>query len=249
MTASPPLPPNPPEHPHRRWSLKAALTERLGLKVTALLVSVLLWLVVSARQPTQSYVRVLVQPRLDSSLVLREQPSQLEALVVGRAADILKLYANPPVVRRVIGGDAPDTLVLDVQPSDVRVPAELTDQVRVLDVQPRSVTLRFETGATRRVPVEVADRVTIQPAVAEPWGGLMMSVEPNTVLITGSRRAVRRIRSVKPYSLTIAEADTLPHVADLDTTGLGVRVSPSQVKITIRCKDLGLEGSESRKCP
>jgi hypothetical protein len=233
MTASPPLPPNQPEHPDRRWSLTAALTERLGLKVTALLVSVLLWLVVSARQPTQSYVRVRVQPRLDSSLVLREQPSQLEALVVGRAADILKLYADPPVVRRVIGGDVPDTLVLDIQPSDVRVPAELTDQVRILDVQPRSVTLRFETGATRRVAVTNGGRITLKTDSAI---GPATSVrfEPESVRISGPRRLVRRINSMHPFSLTLDARDTLPHVADLDTTALGVSVRPGQIKVMIR---------------
>jgi hypothetical protein len=213
--------------------LRAALTERLGLKATSLIIAALLWFVVSARQPTQSYVRVHVAPTLDSSLVLREQPSQLEALVVGRAADILKLYADPPVVRRVIGGDVPDTLVLDVTPSDVRVPAELTDHVRILDVQPRSVTLRFESGATRRVPVVSAGRIQLRRDTALV-ADAEVQFDPASVRIAGPRRLVRRIRSVNPFSLTIIDGDTLPHIADLDTTGLGVRALPSQVKVTVR---------------
>lgn len=214
-------------------TLRAALTERLGLKATSLIIAVLLWFLVSARQPTQSYVRVRVTPTLDSSLALLEQPSQLEALVVGRAADILKLYADPPVVRRVIGGDAPDTLVLDVTPSDVRVPAELTDQVKVLDVQPRSITLRFETGATRRVPVTSDGRILVKrgPTIV---ADAEVRFDPESVRISGPRRLVRRIRSVRPFSLTIDERDTLPHIADLDTTGLNVRVLPAQVKVVVR---------------
>ena len=214
-------------------TLRAALTERLGLKATSLIIAVLLWFLVSARQPTQSYVRVRVTPTLDSSLALLEQPSQLEALVVGRAADILKLYADPPVVRRVIGGDAPDTLVLDVIPSDVRVPAELTDQVKVLDVQPRSITLRFETGATRRVPVTSDGRILVKRGTTIV-ADAEVRFDPESVRISGPRRLVRRIRSVRPFSLTIDERDTLPHIADLDTTGLNVRVLPAQVKVVVR---------------
>ena len=58
--------------------------------------------------------------------------------------------------------------------------------------------------------------------------------DPAIVRITGPRRVVRNMRSVQPYSLTIARGDTLPHVADLDTTGLGVTMIPSQVKVVLR---------------
>ena len=68
----------------------------------------------------------------------------------GRAVDIVKLRADPPAVHRIVDGDVPDTLVLVVTASDVRIPAELADYVHVLDVQPRAVSLRFGTKATRR---------------------------------------------------------------------------------------------------
>lgn len=216
-----------------RGRLRSAFTQRLGLKATAIVLAVLLRIIVSARQPTEGHVRVVVIPVLDSSLVLLDAPSPLEALVVGRAVDIVKLYANPPAVHRRIDGDAPDTLVLDVTPADVRLPAEFTNEVRILDVQPRSVTLRFGTRATRRVPVSsggrvlVTDGASVQPADH-------VDFEPAMVRITGPRLLVRRIASVHPFSLSIVRGDTLRHVADLDTTGLGVRLLPSQVRVLVR---------------
>jgi hypothetical protein len=123
------------------------LMERLGLKATALAISVLLWLVVSASRQAEMYVSVAVLPELDSSLVLVHKPPPLRALVAGRTADLMKLYANPPAVRHVVDRKAADTLVLDVAAGDVRIPSELRDVVRVLDVQPRRVTLRFEARA------------------------------------------------------------------------------------------------------
>lgn len=234
MTMPPPGS-NGPTPPSRGWRAKAraVFAERLELKVTAILLAVLLWLVVGARQPTESYVNVKVEPELDSSLVLLGGPPQLQALVSGRAADIVKLYASPPVVRRTIDGDAPDTLVMDVSPSDVRVPPDLANDVTVLDVQPRHFTLRFETRATRRVAVVNENRVTVVGDTGAPMSA-RVRFDPETVRITGPRRAVGRLRAVHPSALAIAAGDTLPHVAELDTVGLGVRVSPARVKVRVR---------------
>lgn len=216
-----------------RRRLREITTERLGLKAIALLLALLMWVVVSARQPTESYVRVRVRPSLDSSLVLLEGTTELRALVAGRAADLVKLAADPPVVRRSVGGDAPDTLVLDVTPADVHLPPELADQVHVLDVQPRSVTLRFETRATRRVPIVNEGRVVVQGARSAAASDDLV-FDPTTVRITGPRRFVRRLRGIPPHALAIAANDTMPHVADLDTIGTGVQVQPAQVTVQHR---------------
>ena len=193
----------------------------------------LIWLLVGARQRTESFVPVSVTPVLDSSLVLLGDPPLLRALVAGSTADIVKLYATPPEIRRTVSGDVPDTLVLDLTPSDVRIPPELSGDVRVLDVQPRSVTLRFETKASSRVSVLNGGRIRVQFAGGAP-ATARLRFEPDTVRITGPRRIVRRLRGVYPVPLTIAAGDTLPHVADLDTAGLGVTVSPAQVKVRAR---------------
>ena len=137
----------PPPRPSWRSRLRDVAAERLGLKATALVLAVLLWLAVRARQPTEGYVRVQVAPLLDSSLVLLDGTTPLRALVSGRAADLVRLAADPPVVRRSVGG-APDTLVLDVTAADVHVPPGLADRVRIVDVTPRSIVLRFRSRAT-----------------------------------------------------------------------------------------------------
>ena len=226
-------PPGSSERLSWRSGVRAAFTERLGLKATALLLAILLWLIVSARHPTESYVRVTVIPVLDSTLVLLDAPPQLQALVAGRAVDIVKLAADPPAVHRRIDGDAPDTLVLDVTPDDVRLPAGITNDLRVLDVQPRSVTLRFGARATRRVPVSSGGRILVKDPTSLRAAD-NVEFEPAIIRITGPRRVVRRIESVHPFSLSIVRGDTLHHVADLDTAGLGVRVLPSQVKVRLR---------------
>jgi YbbR domain-containing protein len=213
--------------------MREIATDRLKLKAIALLLAALLWIVVAARQPTEGYVRVRVLPELDSSLVLLDGTPELQALVAGRAADLVKLHATPLTIHRRIGGDVPDTLVLDVTTSDVRVPPDLTESIRVVDVQPRNVVLRFETRTTRRIAVESGGRITVQSdSGVTPAKEAVF--EPQVVRVTGPRRVVRALRAIHPFSLSLARGDTLQHVADLDTTGTGVQVQPSQVKVRLR---------------
>jgi hypothetical protein len=220
-----------------RRRLRDITAERLGLKALALVFALLLWIVVSARQPTEGYVRVRITPTLDSSLALIGSPPEVQALVSGRTADLVKLYATPLVLRRTINGDVPDTLMLDVSAADVHVPAELSEAVHVLDVQPRVVMLRFESSVTRRIPVTNDGRVVVHADSLTPVDSTRVDhlvFDPNWVRVTGPRRVVRRLRGIQPYALSIASGDTLPHVADLDTAGIGVRVEPAQVKVRYR---------------
>jgi hypothetical protein len=244
MTALPP--PGSSERASWRQTLRAAFLERLGLKAISIVIALLLWLVVKARQPVQDYVPVVVMPTLDSSLVLLETPPQLKALVSGRAVDILRLHVDPLVIHRIIDADVPDTLVLDVTPADVGVPADLVDRAHVLDVQPRSVALRFGTKATKRVPVIVGlDRVVIR--ADSLYDSFSILAEPTSVRITGPRRLVRRIKDMRPHSLTITSVDSA-YYADLDTSGLGVRVLPTRVRVSIKCGG-AMEGGSGRPCP
>ena len=219
------VPHSPPPHAPVRSTLRAALTEDLGLKGVALVLAVLLWLLVGARTPTEAYITVRIEPDLDSSLALLDGTPHVRALVQGREADLVKLYAAPPVVRRAISGDAPDTLVLDITPADVHIAPELSNDIRVLDVQPRNVTLRFESRASRRIEVVNGGRIVVL------GGRRAVRFDPETIRITGPRAAVRRVASLRPLGLNIADGDTMPHLAELDTAGLGIRAHPAQVRV------------------
>ncbi|HEY4216367.1 MAG TPA: hypothetical protein VGM67_04480 [Gemmatimonadaceae bacterium] len=209
--------------------LIAAFTQRLALKGTAVFLAIVLWLVVNDKQPQSELVGVQFQPvLLDSSLVLRDPPPEFKAIVVGSPKELIKLTSTPPVIRRQIDADAPDTLVVDLRPEDVVLP-EGVDAV-VSDVQPRSLTLRFEPTWTRRVPVLSSDI----EVVAEPGSGYIKpQFDPPTVQISGPRHLILKMPSVRTMKTTIGFPDSLPHLVDIDTSALGpgVRVRPSQVKV------------------
>jgi hypothetical protein len=209
--------------------MSSAFTERLALKGTAVFLAVILWFVVNAKEPQLELVPVHFTPILDSSLVLREPVPQLQAIVAGAPKELIKLTSNAPVIRRQIASDAPDTVVLDLRPADVTLPEGVDAVVR--DVQPRSVTLRFESTWSRSV--RVLSRIDIATAGAP--GPIAAVFEPDSVQITGPRHLVLRVPNVHTVRTTIPFGDSLPHLVDIDTTGLGaLRVKPAQVKVNFK---------------
>jgi hypothetical protein len=211
--------------------INAAFTENLALKASAALLALVLWFVVAAREPTEEVVGVHFSPVLDTSLVLRDPPPSIRALVLGRASEILKLSTNPLTIRRPVSGDVPDTLVLTLHASDVDVPEGV--EVIVRDIEPRAITLRFEETATRVVPVRSL-LVQGRPGLPSARPQLaLVHLDPDSVTIAGPRRAVTRVRYVETAADTIAGTDTIPHLVDLDTANLGVAVKPPQVKAAL----------------
>jgi hypothetical protein len=198
--------------------------------MVAVFIAVVMWFVVNAKEPQIIFVPVRFAPVLDSSLVIRDQVPQISAIVAGSPKELIKLSSSLPVIRRSISSSAPDTLVIDLRPEDVTLPEGVDAVVR--EVEPRSVTLRFEPTWTRRVPVHTA--IDVPTANGGP-GPTAIHVDPNVVEIGGPRHLVGKIRFVKTIRTMIPFPDSLPHLVDLDTTGLGpgVRLKPAQVKVTL----------------
>src|SRR5919205_2979788 len=172
--------------------LRGTFTEHLELKATAFVLAVVLWFMVSSRETAEEIVSVRFAPQLDSSLALREPPRPVSALVIGRRGELMKLVANAPVIRRPIDDEVPDTVSLELRPGDVELPPNVDARVR--DVQPRRLTLFFQSDLTRLVPVRMGAE-----GPQDPVGrGLSVRFEPESVRISGPRRSVARITAVHP---------------------------------------------------
>ena len=215
---------NPTQRIGLRRRLTGAFTQNLPLKASALLLTIVMWFLVTAREPVEQVVGVRFEPQLDSNLVLRDPPQLIRAVVLGAPNEILKLADTPLSIRRQIAGDAPDTLVVSLRPADVEVPEGV--EVVVRNVQPQSLMLRFESTASRRVPVRSA--VVVRAATSDR---IPVHIDPDSVTVLGPRRAVLRVGSVFTVVDTLT-LDTLPHLVDLDTARLGVTVRPRQVKVS-----------------
>ena len=211
---------------HRR--LVAAVTERLQLKAAALFFALVLWFMVSATEPSEQLVPVRFTPLLDSTLTLIDPPPQVQALVIGRTRELLKLYATQPTLRRLVDADVPDTVTIELRPTDVDLPAGV--QAIVRDVQPRSITLRFATAGSRMVPVRSALRVVADTGVRITGG---LRIEPESVRVAGDRRRLLGVRSVSTIAAEFRVRDSAAVIVALDTADLGLSVRPAQIRVSV----------------
>jgi hypothetical protein len=224
--------------------LRAAFTERLAYKGAALFFAVVLWLVVSSEEPSVQLVPVRLEAAHDSARVLTGQRPVIRALVAGRARDLIKLYGSPPVVRRIVTDDAPDSVAVDLRPADVYIPPDV--QAIVRDVQPRSLVLVFDVSETRRVPVASAVRVTVDSG-SSPNHTRLTRFIPDSVTVTGPRRIVKSMSSVSTVERTVSVRDSGNFLIPLDVTALanGVKVKPTEVHLVVQMPPIVTTGQRA----
>lgn len=208
--------------------LVAAVTERLPYKATAIFFALVLWLIVSAEEPTSGPVPVQFAPEVDTSLSLVSGIPNVTAYVVGSRSDLLRLTATPLSLHLRVPADSPDTMVVRLDTLPLTRPNGVN--VQVTRLQPDAVTLRFNSEARRTLPVRSALRLV------DDFGrpiAVQASIEPESVSVIGPRRRVRALDEVRTVAADLIVRDTAPHTVPLDTTNLGVRVSPAQVRIRV----------------
>jgi YbbR domain-containing protein len=227
-----PLPPDAQTRQTHRRKLRSqvsgGLTERLWLKLTAVGLATLLWFSISSKEPTAKSVAVRLRLRLDSSLVLRTAPPEINAVVQGTPSELLKLGERSATIERQINAQAPDTLSVDLSAEDVQLPANVF--AKVTDIYPKRVALEFVPTLTRHVPVRSTVHVATTAGISAP----AVEIDPLRVEISGPRLAVLRIAFVRTDSTTILATDSIPHQIAIDTARLGVTVKPSQVRVRVR---------------
>mgnify|MGYP000017525580 CR=1 FL=1 len=174
--------------------VRQAVTERLTLKIAAIFFACVLWLVVSAEEPTEQVVQLVVSPRMDSTLVLVGRRPIVRALVVGRARELLELAADPPVARPLVQR-AGDSVEVPVAPGDVEVPTNV--QVIVREIRPRSVTIQVARIARPLAPATAAESALAGLVLPRVQADTARSIEDTVDLDTLALRGVQR-DSVRP---------------------------------------------------
>lgn len=199
------------------------------IKVTALILAAVLWALVAAEEPTSQLVPVslVVVPPDGRTLVTALPP--VRALYAGSAREIMKLYASPPTIKKVIPNTVIDSeYLLELNPEDLVVNGRVGAQAQ--DVKPRRIWVKLDEVARRTVPVVPRLRIT-------PDSGYLLSggiaVVPGNVVVRGPEAQVKQIDEIKTVPLEIVGANgPVRQWVRLDTAGFGtVQVSPNTVQI------------------
>ena len=206
------------------------IVENWPIKITALVLAAIVWAAVAAQEPTTQLIAVDLEVEPPSGRTRTSQLPTVQVLYSGTARELLKLYAQPPVIRKVL----PDTIsgssyTIDLEVSDLLVPDDAA--VRAQRIEPRSFTIQLDDVVERTVPV--AAQVVIRPDSGyELFGDI--GVTPGTVTVYGARAELNGVDTVYTESRSFDRArEPISASVAIDTTLVGaVRLSHTTVEIS-----------------
>jgi YbbR domain-containing protein len=171
-----------------------------GLKVLSVAMALGLWFTLAGEQTGERSLRVPLEirnrpPRLE---LVEDPPSSIEVRVRGASSLLSQLSLADVVAEIDLSQARPGRRYFSVTPAQVRAPFG----VDVVDVTPGTVSLRFESSLTRRVPV--VPMVDGEPAAGYETGPV--SVTPDTVEVEGPESAVQRLREVNTEPISVSGA-------------------------------------------
>jgi len=215
-------------------ALRDVLTRNWPLKLAALALSVILWVLVASEETTSELVSVQVDLDLPPDLALARPTPPLRALVTGPGRELIKLYATPLAIRASIPATAmPPVWHLTVSPPDIQVPRSA--KVTIQDVEPRTLDLSLDRLVRRDVPVAL--RGVVEPESGFALAGRLI-VTPSAVRITGARVLVAGIDSFPTEPVEIRGlTGTFERTVALDTArALLLSVMPRTVTVSGRVR-------------
>lgn len=212
----------------KRLRLRPGLvTDSWELKLTALGLALLLWAALRSEESTRFTMRdVPVEARLTDDAWVMDgaiEPNVVTVELAGPVRELVRLaFAQATVIVPV--EDVEDTLE-HYRPRGewVRFDGRF-ENIRVDDIQPAVLRLRFQPIERRMVPVSVR----LEPGLATAARAI---IEPAHVTVVGPRDRVSALDSIVVRVPDLGAALDGDVGLPLDTGGIGVAVQPASVRV------------------
>jgi YbbR domain-containing protein len=213
-----------------------AVTNNLALKISALVLALIFWSLVRAeslaRRPIAG-VPVVVEVRdVDWRLARPPQPGSVEVTVSGPWRQLLQLRGeNTRIVVPV--EDVTDTTELRVLSRNWVHLDDEQGRIRVEDVSPNTVSLRYEPLETRTIPVAPTTTGELPAGfVLEP----PLRASPSAVQVRGGVAAVNALDSLRLLPIDLSRIRGVTSVPTaVDTAQVrGLAISPLEVTVLVR---------------
>jgi|WetSurMetagenome_2_1015567.scaffolds.fasta_scaffold240898_2 YbbR domain-containing protein len=177
------------------------LLENWNLKITAVLLSLILWLFVRGEPVQEKFVSgVPIEVRVPAHMeITKERPTSVDVTMIAATfSDILLGLPHPTCLidlQEAKEGEHNITLTSE----NIKMPRG--SGIEVVKVNPSRVTLVLERTLSKEVPIVV-------PVRGDPSRGYEIygrSSKPSTVIITGPRSLVNPVTEVPTETVTISE--------------------------------------------
>jgi len=210
--------------------LRGLLFDNLGLKLVALLLSVLVYLNVYTDRPAVMRVSfpIALTDVPDSVTIVGPIPTEVEAEIRGTGKQLIRLRLTEPQITVSLAGVAPGHFERSFSAADL----PLTEGLEVERlVGPRILALDLERKLRRSLPVAARLEWT-SGAAAESVRGIVL--EPATVVVSGPARVVAKLDSVRLAAVRVDGKRDTVH-AQLGPESLPERctIEPPAVDVTV----------------
>jgi YbbR domain-containing protein len=211
---------------------KEILFENWSLKLTALLLSMILWLFVRAEPGPARVVAVPLEVQLARNMeITNERPATVEVTMRGAAFSTMWFSQPLPTCIIDMQGANEGEHVVNLTPANVRVPKGTG--IDVLQVNPARVRLVLEKTVSKQVPIVV-------PLKGEPARGYEIygrSSKPAETLVTGPRSHVEQTNEIQTDAVNIGgQKQPIRSFVNLNIKDNTIRTSvsePVQVDIQV----------------
>lgn len=206
--------------------MKKLLFENLGLKIVAVLLSIVLWFFVTSRGQSEM--------AMDVPLEFKNIPAGVE--MVNQDVKVVSLNIK-----------GQERLIKNIRPSDIRVYIDLSKAKKgegIYYINKDNIKLPHAITVTNIIPSYVkviieetmTKTVKVRPVVVgSPENGFYVkSIEavPQVVIIEGVRSELKKVNSIKTEPLDITGLnETFTQDLKLDITSMNIRTKTNDVKV------------------
>lgn len=210
--------------------MKKLFRENIILKVAALVLSVILWLFVTAKGQTEIALNVPIEyTNISPGLEIAKRGAETASIVIRGHESLLKNIRKEDIrVNMDLSKAKKGEWIFNIRKDDVKLPYA----VAVTKVEPPSLKIVFEETASKTVGIKAVVEGTPET------GYYVKSVEikPNTTVVEGAKSEVRKVSEVKTEPIDITGlTEDFSQEAGLDLSGRNIRtkVDRTNIKISI----------------
>lgn len=208
--------------------MKRFFRENIILKVAALVLSIILWLFVTAKGQTEISLNVPVEyTNISPGLEIAKRGVETASIVIRGHESLLKNLRKGDVRVNVdVSKAKKGEWVFNVRKDDVKLPYT----VAVTRIEPPSMKIVFEETASKTVAIKPV--VTGLPETG--YYVKSMEIRPQNMLVEGAKSEVRKVSEIKTEPIDITGlTEDFSQTAGLDLSGRNIRTRIDKVNVKI----------------
>lgn len=208
--------------------MKRFFRENIILKVAALVLSVILWLFVTAKGQTEISLNVPIEyTNISPGLEIARRGAETASIVIRGHESLLKNIRKGDIRVNVdLSKAKKGEWIFNIRKDDVRLPYT----VAVTKIEPPSLKIVFEETASKTVGI----KPVVSGAPEAGYYVKSMEIKPKNMVIEGAKSEVRKISEIKTEPIDITGlTEDFSQEAGLDLSGRDIRTKVNKINIKI----------------